>query len=148
MPLTAIQIEQLENAITGYNFPAVYFNFAAQIEITAPNMATLEDVIASQLKSQEMAVTKCGLANVLYWGFAQIGFRQNRIDNFLNNVLDQQIVDFQMETWGRWFKYNLTLNERSSSIGAYAETSETRCPGDIASCNGPGDRRNQHLQDG
>lgn len=50
--------------------------------------------------------------------------------------------------WGRWFKYNLTLNGRNGSIGTYAETSETRCTGDAASCDGPGDRRNQHLQDG
>jgi hypothetical protein len=50
--------------------------------------------------------------------------------------------------WGRWFKYNLTLKKGRSSMRAYAETSETRCPGDIASCDGTGDRKNQHIQDG
>ena len=45
--------------------------------------------------------------------------------------------------WGRWFKYNLTLKKGRGSMGAYAETSETRCAGDVTSCNGPGDRRNR-----
>jgi len=50
--------------------------------------------------------------------------------------------------WGRWFKYNLTLKRERSSMKAYAETSETRCSGDIASCDGSGDRGNRHIQDG
>ena len=54
-------------------------------------------------------------------------------------------VEMKKRKRGRWFKYNLTLTKERSSMGAYAETSETRCPGDIASCDGTGDRRNQHI---
>lgn len=95
MPLTPAQIQQLDNAIIGYNFPAVYWDFDAEIEITAPNMTELETAISDQLRSPEMNITKYGLANVLYWGFAQIGFRQNRIDDFMNNVTDHQVMAFQ-----------------------------------------------------
>ena len=59
------------------------------------------------------------------------------------------LVQIQLDgIGGRWFKYNLTLNGRRSSIGAYAEASETRCSGDVASCDGPRDRRKKHIQDG
>jgi hypothetical protein len=95
MPLTPAQIQQLDNAIIGYNFPAVYFDFDAEIEITALNMTELETAIAGQLRSPEMNITKYGLANVLYWGFAQIGFRQNRIDDFMNNISDHYVMAFQ-----------------------------------------------------
>ena len=95
MPLTAVQIEQLRGAITGYAFPAVYFDFNNGLEVVAQNMLEVEAALAGQLRSQEVASTKHGLANVLYWGYAQIGYRQNRIDKFINNVSDQQIKDFQ-----------------------------------------------------
>jgi hypothetical protein len=36
--------------------------------------------------------------------------------------------------WGRWFKYNLISAKMRSRIWAYAETSETGCSGDGASC--------------
>jgi len=95
MPLTPAQIAHLDEAITGYNFPAVYFDFGTQIEITAQNMTEVETALAAQLRSQEVSVAKYGLANVLYWGFAQIGFRQNRINDFMKNVSDRQIIAFQ-----------------------------------------------------
>ncbi len=95
MPLTQAQITQLIEAINGYDFPAVYFDFNNHIEIVAQNMTEVETQIRGQMRFQEVMVTKYGLANVLYWGFAQIGFRQNRIDDFMNNVLDHQIIAFQ-----------------------------------------------------
>lgn len=95
MPLTPDQIAQLNEAIHGYDFPAVYFDFNNEIEITAQNMSEVETVIAGQLRSQEGVITKHGLANILYWGYAQIGYRENRVKDFMNNVADQQIIDFQ-----------------------------------------------------
>ena len=95
MPLTEAQITQLNEAINGYEFPAVYFDFIRDIEIQAQSMIEVETEICRQLRSQEVRIIKYGLANILYWGFAQIGFRQNRIDNFMNNVSDRQIIAFR-----------------------------------------------------
>jgi len=95
MPLTAVQIEQLRGAITYYAFPAVYFDFNNSREVVAQNMLEVEAMLAGQLRSKEVVSTKHGLTNVLYWGYAQIGYRQYRIDMFLNNVSDQQIIEFQ-----------------------------------------------------
>lgn len=91
MPLTQDQIACFEDAITGYNFPAVYFDFNAKKEIKAQNMTELETAIAEQLRSQEVNITKYGLANVRYWGFAQIGFRQKRINNFLKTFRNSKL---------------------------------------------------------
>ncbi|MCX5886412.1 MAG: hypothetical protein NT096_10970 [Proteobacteria bacterium] len=95
MPLNQDQIAQLDAAITGYAFPAVYFDFNNGLQITAQNMVDVEAVLNSQLRSQEVVSTKHGLANVLYWGYAQIGYRKNRVKDFMNNVSHQQILDFQ-----------------------------------------------------
>jgi len=95
MPFTPDQIAQLHEAITGYAFPAVYFDFNNDVEVTAQNMGEVEAVLAGQLRSQEVVSTKRGLANVLYWGYAQIGYGGKRVNDFMNNVSDQQIIDFQ-----------------------------------------------------
>lgn len=95
MPLTPAQIAQLHDAITGYAFPAVYFDFNNNIEITAQNMREVEAALAAQLKSQELGRTKHGLANVLYWGYAQIPYGGKRVNNFMNKVSDQKIINFQ-----------------------------------------------------
>jgi hypothetical protein len=95
MPLTPAQIAQLDYAVTGYAFPAVYFDFDNNIEIAAQNMREVEAVLADQLKSQELVRTKQGLANILYWGYAQIPFGGKRVNNFMNKVSDQQIITFQ-----------------------------------------------------
>ena len=58
-------------------------------------MVEVEAVIAGQLRSQEVVSTKHGLANILYWGYAQIGYRRNRVNDFMNNVLNHHILDFQ-----------------------------------------------------
>lgn len=95
MPLTPDQIAQLHGAITGYAFPVVYFDFNSNIEVTAQNMGEVETVLADQLRSQEVVSTKRALANILYWGYAHIGYGGKRVNDFMNNVSDQQIIDFQ-----------------------------------------------------
>jgi hypothetical protein len=100
MPLSPDQIAQLHEAITGYAFPAVYFDFNNDIEVAAQNMGEVETVLAGQLRSQEVVSTKRALANILYWGYAQIGYGGRRVNDFMNNVSDQQIMDFQALTNG------------------------------------------------
>jgi len=95
MPLTPAQIAQLQDAITGYAFPALYFGFNNNVEVTAQNMGQVEAALADQLKSQELLRTKHGLANVLYWGYAQIPYRWKRVNNFVSKVSDRQITTFQ-----------------------------------------------------
>ncbi len=95
MPLTQAQVERLHNAIDGYAFPAVYFDFNDNLEVDAQNIVELEEIIAAQLRSQEVNVVKHGLANVLYWGFAQIGYRENRVNDFMDKVTSRQIENFQ-----------------------------------------------------
>ena len=95
MPLTPGQIAQLRDAITRYAFPALYFDFNNNIEITAQNIGEVEAALADQLKSQELLRTKHGLSNVLYWGYAQIPYRWKRVHNFMSRVCDEQITNFQ-----------------------------------------------------
>ena len=77
--------------------------------------------------------------------------------NFVaDESIDQQIVQRLREEgyslgkkrMGTLVQIQLDIKKGRSSMRAYAETSETRCPGDIASCDGTGDRRNPHIQDG
>ena len=95
MGLNQHQILQLRNAINCYEFPAVYFDFAQNIKIQAAEMRTVEEYIAHLLRSEEITQTKRGLANVLYWGYAQIGYRNNRVREFMDNVTDDQVHNFQ-----------------------------------------------------
>ena len=83
MPLTHQQIASLQAAITGYGFPAVYFNFSVNAPVTAANMAAVEAHIHGQLTSANPQRVLHGLANVLYWGYAQIGYRDVRVKKFL-----------------------------------------------------------------
>ena len=94
MPLNRKQMEQLNEATIGYVFPAVYFDFVNGTEIRAENMAEVENRIYIQLASNEIPDVKYGLANVLYWGYAQIGYRGNRVDDFINKVTERQIIEF------------------------------------------------------
>jgi len=95
MSLTPAQVAQLHDAITGYTFPAVYFDFDIDKEIAAQTMTAVETVIATQLRANAALMVKFGLANVLYWGYAQIGYRGKRVNDFMDNVTEQHITAFQ-----------------------------------------------------
>ncbi|MBQ9495468.1 MAG: hypothetical protein IJR50_07515 [Treponema sp.] len=86
---------ELENAIKNYSFPAVVYDFECKREINANSMLEVESYIKSKLTSNMIQEVKDGLSNVLYWGYANIGYGCKRIDNFRNNVLDKQIEDFK-----------------------------------------------------
>jgi hypothetical protein len=95
MPLTQDQIAQFHDAINGYAFPAVYFDFNNNLEITTQNIIEVEDVLADPMRSQDLLRIKYGLANVLYWGYAQIPYGKKRVQNFMSKISDQQITNFR-----------------------------------------------------
>ncbi len=101
MPLTQSQSTMLASAFKSYSFPAVTFNFSKNCQIQHSNMLGVETHIKSLLISRNPADVKHGLANVLYWGYAQIGYREIRINKFLANITPRQIQDFS----------NLTSNQ-------------------------------------
>ena len=100
MPLNQQQINQLGDAINGYDFPAVYYDCSNNVGIAAENMRDLEAEINRQLRSQNASITKCGLASVLYWGYSRIGYGATRVQDFINNVSEQKINAFQELTNG------------------------------------------------
>ena len=95
MPMTKAQIELLRSAITEYAFPKVYYRFDVREEVQASEMTHVEKYIGELLRSPDPERTKYGLANVLYWGHAQAGYRGRRVNRFLEAVSTHQISEFQ-----------------------------------------------------
>ena len=95
MPLTEEQIAVFHEAIKGYSFPAIYFDFRENREVQASSMADVERAINGQLRSSHVPDVKNGLANILYWGFAKIGYRDNRVEDLNDNITTAQIKEFQ-----------------------------------------------------
>jgi len=86
MPLNQNQKNQLGASIIGYVFPAVYYDFINNDPIIAPSMDVVEEYIGTLLYSDDVFDVKHGLANVLYWGYAQVGYRDIRVNRFINLV--------------------------------------------------------------
>ena len=84
--LTSQQKKTLAKSIGGYCFPAIYYNFASNVERNAGNMRSLEGIILNMLTSKKQHQVKYGLANVIYWGNAKSGYQKNRTCKFLNKV--------------------------------------------------------------
>lgn len=95
MSLTHIQVNELHTAIASYAFPATYYDFVADVPVLAANMAVVEAEIRTMLLSEEPAIAKHGLANVLYWGYAQVGYGSTRVKRFLQGVTETQIAHYQ-----------------------------------------------------
>jgi hypothetical protein len=95
MPLNHNQQQILKDSIIGYSFPAVYYDFEMNTPGNAQNMADVEQYINTLLKSKNVIGAKHGLANVLYWGYAQVGFREIRVTKLLDKVTENQITNFQ-----------------------------------------------------
>ncbi len=93
MPLTENQVEILRNAIAAYSFPCVLYNFENGYEISHPTMSPVEEAIRHDLLSGNNDSVMNGLSNVLYWGFAQIGFRDTRVNKFRSEVRVEQLHD-------------------------------------------------------
>jgi hypothetical protein len=91
MPLDQEQIETLGDAIRGYDFPPVYYDFEEGTEIVENTMLEVENIIRDQLRSEQTQDVRHGLANVLYWGYANIGYRDVRVADLNNNITVEQI---------------------------------------------------------
>ena len=95
MPLDDRQQAELECAISNYTFPPVYYDWAAFQEVAAANVGELECVLRTLLISENPDRVRDGLANVLYWGYARIGYRDTRVRNLRTGITSGQIADFQ-----------------------------------------------------
>lgn len=95
MPLMPQQVTSLHESIVAYAFPPLYFDFEQGVPVNAANMREVEIAVGGMLRSPHPLVVKNGLANVLYWGYAQIGYGTRRVDRFLGGVTTEQIEIFQ-----------------------------------------------------
>lgn len=95
MPLTPVQIAELKAAIGAYAFPPTYFDFVTGVPVHAANMLAVEAAIGGMLSSPNPVTAKNGLANVLYWGYAQMGIGPTRVSRFNTGVTSAQIAQFQ-----------------------------------------------------
>ncbi len=93
--LTNLQKEDLQEAITKYDFPQVAYDFKSNVELQFDNMLKLESYIFKQLSSQDSSSIKDGLSNVLYWGYATSGYGKYRVDQFRQNVTEEQMMAAQ-----------------------------------------------------
>jgi hypothetical protein len=88
-------VVDLDAAIGRYSFPAVYFDFAANKQVQAPRMGVVEGAIRGMLVSPTADGVRDGLANVIYWGYAQIGYRDVRVGRFRKGVTLNHLTQFQ-----------------------------------------------------
>jgi len=95
MPLTSGQLLEFDTAIASYAFPAVYFDFGTSAEVRARDMRAVEVAVREMLVSPDIDRVRDGLANVLYWGYAQIGYRGVRVRRFRDRVTGVQLENFQ-----------------------------------------------------
>ncbi len=95
MTLTPQQISRLEDAIVDYDFPRVFFDFQSGREVRASSMADVEDAICQLLRSAVTEDVRDGLANVIYWGYAQIGYRDRRVRRFRAEITTEHLGRLQ-----------------------------------------------------
>jgi len=93
MPLSHTQQNALVDAMRRYDFPCVTYDFVNRCEKTHDSMKDVEMEIRGQLLADRADGVRAGLANVLYWGYARIGYRDRRVKQFQEQVTDQQLVE-------------------------------------------------------
>lgn len=92
MPLTTEQTATLAAAVDGYAFPAALKDFVTGQRIQGLTMADVEKRIYEQLRSGNPTSVRDGLANVLHWGFAQMGgLADVRTKAFISRVTVAQL---------------------------------------------------------
>lgn len=85
----------LLTAIEQYRFPTATYDFRKGRELCHSDMAAVEMYIGKQLRERETEAVKEGLANVLYWGYANSpGLRNHRVERFRSNATEKGISDF------------------------------------------------------
>ena len=92
---TCTYASALRAAIEKYQFPTITYDFATRREVCHVDMAGVEDYIGKRLRANETGSVKDGLANVLYWGYANSpGLRDHRVEQFWNEVNEEKISGF------------------------------------------------------
>jgi hypothetical protein len=94
MTLTPEQMLLLDKSIGQYCFPTVFFDFERDEEIYCTGMAAVENKIYKQITSKETKTVKDGLSNILYWGYARVGYRETRINKFRKNITKYKLKHF------------------------------------------------------
>lgn len=85
----------LRAAIEQYRFPTVTYDFREGRELCHGDMAAVEMYIGKRLRAGKSEAAKEGLANVLYWGYANSPrLRDHRVERFRSNVTERGINDF------------------------------------------------------
>ena len=115
----SINAEALCEAIEGYDYPAVTYDFEPREDFdddpyrridhckckltkSYPEYKThrecmreVEKKIHAQLLSQNTDVVKDGLSNILYWGMYRMGFKNVRVADLRSKVTDHQLNRFK-----------------------------------------------------
>jgi len=95
MPLLVHQRAELQAAIQSYGFAPRYFDFLNAVAVSMPDMRTVERVILDMLSSSNTRDIRCGLANVLVWGDAELSDRVPKVVRFLSEVTRTQLGQFK-----------------------------------------------------
>lgn len=93
MTLSKDEVNTLEKAIKGYDFPCVYYDYLDNQRVEHSNMRPVEEYLKKSLTSGNSELVNNGLSNVLYWGYARVGYREKRIRIFRNQVTKGQLDD-------------------------------------------------------
>lgn len=89
--MTSAPGDMLRAAVSAYDFPAVTYDFSAGREIRHPSIQDVEQQISGMLVSSNLSDLRNGLSNVLYWGFARVGYRDVRVKTFRDTIRDDQL---------------------------------------------------------
>ena len=93
MSLSQMQASSLSQAIETYAFPSDYFNFSENVPEPQTNVSDVETKIQHDLCSGDWQKVRDGLSNILYWGYAQMGKRDWKVQNFRTKVERHELCD-------------------------------------------------------
>ena len=91
LALSRQQIEHLRDAVVHYSFPPDYFDFIANAPERLEDTKAVEIRIGRGLTSGDPDRVRDGLSNVLYWGYAQMGIRDTRVQRFRQKPIVSQL---------------------------------------------------------
>jgi len=84
--------DALRQAIRDYDFPFVTYDFVENREIRHQAMREVEERIRGQLLADEIERIRDGFSNILYWGYARIGYRWNRVTDFRERATASKLL--------------------------------------------------------
>lgn len=83
--------DKLVEAISGYGYPAVTYDFVGGRELRFSSMNDLDYYLQNLLDTDEAQSLKDGLSGILYWGHYRAGYRDYRVATFRRTVTDVQL---------------------------------------------------------